>query len=161
MKLAIYFLGQLILFTFCTIGLAQESNDYSLSPNEPWNDISNIPENGKLEDSGEHGFFRSVLMYLPNRFLDLTDVFKADVGVGPSLGAVIRVTKYGQVGVRTFIPLSARVGLLGRRAPAMIETSSEMGVSPAYKKSRDRKICAAEIGAVCFANTTKSVRILC
>lgn len=140
----ILFFTQILIFIFCNIALAQDSNDYLLSPNEPWNDISNIPEDG--EDSSS-GFFRSVLMYIPNRFLDLIDIFKADVGVGPSLGAVVRVTKYGQAGMRTFMPLSVRIGLLGRQAPAMIETSNEMGVSPAFKKSKDCKVCWGEVGA--------------
>ena len=132
----------------------QDSGGFRISPNHPWADISHLPQDSRSEssssskdDEGGGGFLDALMMYIPNRFLDLVDIFKADVGVGPSVGAVVRVTKYGQVGLRAIAPMSARLGLLGRRAPAMLETSSEMGIGPAYKRSKDRKVCWGEVGA--------------
>ena len=136
-----YLIISLALF-FCCPAIAQEQAEYKVSPNEPWGDISQIPD-----DSNEPGFFRSVLLYFPNRILDLIDIFKADVGVGPSLGAVVRITKYGQAGARTFAPGSVRMGLLGRRVPVMLESSDEIGIGPSYSKSKVRKICWDEVGA--------------
>ena len=39
--------------------------------------------------------------YFTDRAMDLVDIFKFDVGVGPAWGVVARVTEYGQVGIRT------------------------------------------------------------
>lgn len=91
-------------------------------------------------------FWSQLLMWLPNRVLDLIDVFRVDVGVGPSFGAVVRVTKYGQVGFREVMPASLRVGDFGRQMPVLLETSNEFGVGPAYVDSADRKVCDGEIG---------------
>lgn len=126
---------------FSSLAFAQNSEKISISPNEPWDDISNLPQ----EEESNWGY--NLLMYIPNRVLDIIDIFKADVGVGFSTGAVLRVSKYAQVGVRSMDPASLRFGLLGRRAPILLEKSSEMGVSPAYTKSKERKICTVEIGA--------------
>lgn len=91
--------------------------------------------------------WKRVLWYLPNRVLDLLDVVHADVGVGPALGAVGRLGSYVQVGARGIIPPgSVRLGLMGRRAPLMIETASEFGVSPVFVDSADRKVDTLEIG---------------
>lgn len=91
-------------------------------------------------------FWSQVLLWLPNRVLDLIDVFRIDVGVGPSFGAVVRVTKYGQVGFREVMPASIRVGDFGRQMPVLLETSNEFGVGPAYVDSADRKVCDGELG---------------
>lgn len=145
MKLVILnLLVQILLLFYCNIALAQNSSDYAVSPNKPWNDISEIPDDGDIDQAS---ILRSIIMYIPNRFLDLIDIVKADVGVGPSFGAVMRITKYGQIGARTFMPMSARVGLLGRRAPAMIETDTEIGFGSVYKKSHKRSACWGEVGA--------------
>jgi hypothetical protein len=110
------------------------------SPKEGWE---------KLEptQTGEGSpWWSQVLLWVPNRVLDLIDVFRLDVGVGPSFGAVVRVTKYGQIGYRQMAPASLRVGDFGRQMPALIETSNEFGVGPAYVDSADRKVCDGEIG---------------
>jgi hypothetical protein len=110
------------------------------SPKEAWTDPSLIHQ---TEDSS---WFRDVLLYLPNRFLDLVDVFRVDVGVGASVGGVVRVTKYVQGGYRQMAPVSLRVGDFGRTFPVMVESSSEVGISPAFKQSADRDVCEAELG---------------
>jgi hypothetical protein len=85
-------------------------------------------------------------MWIPNRVLDFIDIFRVDVGVGPSFGAVARVTKYGEVGYRMMAPASLRVGDFGREMPIMVESSNEFGVSPLYVDSKDRTVCPGEIG---------------
>ncbi len=110
------------------------------SPKDPWVDFA-------LDQvKPTSPWWSEVLLYVPNRLLDLIDVFRVDVGVGPSVGAVVRVTEYGQVGYRQMMPASVRVGDLGRRFPAMIERSSEFGVGPAYVESSDRAVCPGEVG---------------
>jgi hypothetical protein len=69
-----------------------------------------------------------------------------DVGVGPSAGAVLRVTEWGQLGYRQMYPASVRVGDFGREFPAIIETSNELGAGPAFIQSKDRQVCSGEIG---------------
>lgn len=89
---------------------------------------------------------RTAILYLPNRLLDLLDIFRVDVGVGPGFGAVGRVTRYGQFGYRTFSPASVRVGLRGRKLPVFLERSSEFGAGPAFVQSKDRETTPLEIG---------------
>lgn len=107
------------------------------------------PKKGWSEFDGEvkqTPVWKKILLYIPNRLIDIWDIFKIDVGVGPSLGANIRVTKYAQAGLRIMAPASIRAGNLGRRSPILLETSNEFGVSPLYVNSRDRIICGSEIG---------------
>ena len=109
------------------------------------------PKEGRKEfeptqmNEGSPGW-SDVVMWIPNRVLDFIDIFRADVGVGPSFGAVVRVTKYGQVGYRQMAPASLRIGDFGRQLPVMVESSNEFGVGPAYVESADREICAGEVG---------------
>ena len=110
------------------------------SPKEAWKSFEPTQVN---EGSP---WWSDVLLWLPNRVLDLWDVFRADVGVGPSFGAVVRVTKYGQLGYRQMAPASLRVGDFGRQMPFLIESSNELGVGPAYVDSSDRNVCDGEIG---------------
>ncbi|MFN8389141.1 MAG: hypothetical protein U0136_02485 [Bdellovibrionota bacterium] len=95
----------------------------------------------------EHDPFVKALLYLPNRIVDLFEIFRFDVGVGPAAGAVVRVTKYGQVGLRSVQPFSLRAGLAGRHSPVFLETSSEFGIGPAYVSSHDRHVQTGEVGA--------------
>ena len=39
-----------------------------------------------------------------------------------------------------------RIGLAGRSAPVFVESSNEVGISPAFIQSKDRKINAGEVG---------------
>jgi hypothetical protein len=116
--------------------------EFVVSPKPPWNDISNLP--GSDKGTKESSLISQILLYIPNRVIDFLDIFKIDLGVGPALGAVARVSKYGQVGVRTMLPASLRVGLMGRRAPIMLETDGELAIG---SSSTDRNVCAAEVGA--------------
>lgn len=110
------------------------------SPKPAWSDLATA-----VTDP-EETWWDEILLYIPNRILDLLDVFRIDVGVGASFGAVVRVTEYGQVGYRQMMPMSFRVGDFGRRLPMMLETSNEFGVGPLYVPSSDREVCPAEIG---------------
>lgn len=91
--------------------------------------------------------WEEVALYLPNRILDLIDVVKADVGVGPTTGVVVRATKFAQAGVRVVSPFSVRVGPRGRYLPLWLESSSELGISPAFRQSSDRIVGSGEFGA--------------
>ncbi|MDZ4784772.1 MAG: hypothetical protein SGJ02_01720 [bacterium] len=115
--------------------------DAPISSNQGWD-----PTIFDRKEEQEEGSLSRVLWWLPNRVLDLIDIFHVDVGAGPTLGGVIRVTKYGQAGIRIISPLSLRVGLFGRRVPVLLESSSEIGIGPAFKQSKDRKICSGEVG---------------
>ncbi len=110
------------------------------SPKEPWVDLAL----DQIKPSSP--FWSDVLLYIPNRVLDLIDIFRVDVGFGPSVGAVVRVTEYGQLGYRQMMPASVRVGDLGRRLPVMVEKSSEFGIGPVYADSPDRPVCPGEVG---------------
>jgi hypothetical protein len=110
------------------------------SPKEAWRDLEAIQVNDGTP------WWADVLLYIPNRVLDLIDVFRVDVGVGASVGGVVRVTKYVQGGYRQMLPVSLRVGDFGRQFPVIVESSNEIGISPAFKQSADRDVCEAELG---------------
>lgn len=104
---------------------------------------SSAGSNGK---SSNQSWLAQVLLWAPNRIMDLIDIFHVDVGVGPAFGAVVRVSKQGQVGYRQMVPLSVRGGLNGRRVPFFIENGSEIGAGPTFLPSSGRNVCSAEVG---------------
>lgn len=113
----------------------------STSPKAPWGEF------GPTEKNQGTPWWTAVLLWVPNRILDLIDVFHVDVGVGPAVGGVVRVTEFGQAGYRQFAPFSLRVGNFGRRFPGIIERSNEIGIGPAFLQSPERDVCTGEIGA--------------
>jgi hypothetical protein len=110
------------------------------SPNKPWpKNMFETLETSKMEEKNNRP-------WLVRRLLDFLDIFRLDVGVGPSYGIVVRPTEYLQAGYRKFNPVSARVGLMGRRSPVLIERTNEMGFSLGYLEAPDRKACDFELG---------------
>ncbi len=120
----------------------EDETEVATSPKSAWGDFT-IEE----VDESESPLWSQILLWFPNRFLDLWDVFRVDLGVGPAVGGVIRLSKPAQLGYRTVAPFSFRVGDFGRRMPFLVETSNEFGIGPAYVNSKDRKVCKGEIGA--------------
>lgn len=114
----------------------------SASPKNAWGDF----KVGAPPEEKHEPLWSQILLWVPNRILDFIDIFRVDVGAGMSFGAVARVTKYGQVGMRAVAPVSLRVGDFGRQVPVLFEHSSEMGVGPLYLDSKDRKVCTLELG---------------
>jgi hypothetical protein len=111
----------------------------AVSPKPGWGDF-------QVSEEPIRPAWQTALLWLPNRFLDLIDVVRVDAGVGPAVGGVVRVTKWGQAGYRQMMPSSARLGVFGRETPFMLESANEMGVGPAFKQSKDREVCSGEIG---------------
>lgn len=109
------------------------------SPKPGWGEF-------QVVEKKEQTILSKILLWLPNRVVDFIDIFRADVGVGPATGAVIRISKNFQAGYRNMSPLSVRAGLFGRDYPFMLESSNEIGVSPAFIESKDREVCPSEIG---------------
>lgn len=118
-----------------------ESSSVAVSPKRAWGDFE-----VREEEVEEPTILRQVLLWLPNRVLDLIDVFRIDVGVGPAAGGVVRITKWGQAGIRTMSPLSVRAGDFGRDWPVKVEHSNEFGIGPAFVQSHDREVCPGEVG---------------
>lgn len=99
------------------------------------------------EAQASSNILSKVLMWIPNRVIDLFDIFHVDIGVGPSLGAVVRATDSGQVGYRVMFPASLRAGLNGRNLPIFVERGIEVGVGPTFVNSFGRDVCPGELGA--------------
>jgi hypothetical protein len=78
--------------------------------------------------------------------MDLIDVFRIDLGIGPTIGGVARFSKYGQIGYRHMYPFSFRAGDFGRKTPFLLETEYEQGVGDSFRQSPDRTVCNTEIG---------------
>lgn len=124
-------------------GLSGSENDsVATSPKRAWGDFE-----VREEEIEEPTALREFLLWFPNRFLDFIDIFRIDLGVGPAVGGVVRVTKWGQAGIRTVSPASLRAGGFGRDWPIQVEHSSEFGIGPAFVQSHDRTVCPGELGA--------------
>ncbi len=132
----------LLLFVlfFPALGYTQDTPSTApASPKNPWGNFEVVEEE-------EPYWLTHVLLYLPNRILDLIDTVHVDVGVGPAYGAVGRVTKWGQFGARRMRPGSVRVGNFGRQAPIMLEDDDEGGFGPDFDQSPKRHVCNGEVG---------------
>jgi hypothetical protein len=136
------FTGCLLLFC-ATIVSATPQDLVQTSPKPAW---APYPKGQLNSDYESEATWRHVAYWLPNRLLDFLDIFRLDLGVGPATGAVVRLSKYAQAGVRDMNPASLRIGLMGRRAPIMLEKSNEIGVGPGFNESSQRQICKAEVG---------------
>jgi len=64
-----------------------------------------------------------VLLYLPNRFMDFLDIFRANMGVGPGWGANFRATEYFTAGASDYDTI--RFGMRGRQMPRYEEMVRE------------------------------------
>lgn len=117
------------------------SAEVSRSPKNGWGEFEVVEEEQPIESP-----WRTAAMWLPNRLLDIWDIFHVDLGLGPANGGVLRVSKYAQVGYREMNPASARLGLMGRRVPFMIERTNEIGIGPNFVPSKDRDVCPGEVG---------------
>ena len=122
--------------------IEEQDRTVQASPKQGWGDF----DVEKEKQDAQPPVLEQVLLYLPNRVLDFMDIFRVDVGVGPAAGGVIRVTKWAQAGIRTVAPASLRIGDFGRTWPVKVEHSSEIGISPAFVQSSDRKVCPGEVG---------------
>lgn len=99
------------------------------------------------EDDEEHSVLHRILWYLPNRLLDVADIARARVRVGPGVALNAHVTKVVQAGLGSY--MSVYGGLPGprqRRRPrlplgveaysggalSLAEASFETGYEPEY-----------------------------
>jgi hypothetical protein len=69
-------------------------------------------------ESSERSWFTSILLYIPSRLCDITDIFRLRVKVGPGAAAGVRATKLAQLYVGSQTSLYA--GLPGPRRSATI-----------------------------------------
>ena len=116
--------------------------DTQVSPKPGW---KTLPQR-RGDRVSDAPWWAHVLLWVPNRFLDLIDVFRVDAGIGPAAGGVIRVTRHAQMGYRRMLPFSLRVGDFGRQTPFALETDDEIGAGDTFRPSGDRSICTGEIG---------------
>ena len=133
-------------FLLCTIVIfghtciAQEDDAVPRSPKHGWGEFEVVEEEGPPSTTLQ------ILYWLPNRIADAIDIFRVDVGAGPAIGAVGRISKWGQFGYRQMMPTSIRLGVFGREAPYLVESSNEFGLGPFYEESKDREVCPGEVG---------------
>lgn len=109
-------------------------------------DEINSRSSGDVILESERSILRSILFYLPNRIIDLFDVFRIDIGAGSSAGVVLRATRYGQVGYRFVDPVSLRLGAFGRSSPIVVERNSESGFGDNFSQTPNRHVTPYEIG---------------
>jgi hypothetical protein len=67
-----------------------------------------------------------VLFYIPNRALDLIDIARVSVGVGPGFNANVRATELATVAAGQYE--TTRFGMKGRTLPVFEENIDEGGV---------------------------------
>ncbi len=128
----------LILFLLPIRSQAQSKDEVRVSPYEGWEQLPPF-------EAEEPSITYQILTWIPNRVLDLLDVFRFDVGAGPAVGASVSITRSFQAGYRDFFPGSVRVGNFGRTYPWMYEDSPEHGLTPWYKQSSDRNLCPYQL----------------
>lgn len=109
-------------------------------------DKVNKRSSGAVMSESTHDIIHKIIFYLPNRALDFWDIFRLDVGVGSSGGAVLRATRDGQLGYRYVRPSSYRLGARGRRFPFFIERSTEHGFGEDFQQSPNRHVTPYELG---------------
>ena len=86
-------------------------------------------------DKDRHGVMHTLLFYVPNRFLDVFDMVRARVRLGPGLAVGVRATEWADVHAGTY--LSVYAGLPGPRQRKMphlpfgVETLTGIEVSVA------------------------------
>ncbi len=81
------------------------------------------------ESEPESSVLGTILLYLPNRVLDVAEIVRAGVNVGPGIGVDAEVTKL--VGARAMTRTSAGVGYEGlRRIPINLSSEHYVGVGP-------------------------------
>jgi hypothetical protein len=85
------------------------------------------PEVDEEDEDEGHGFFVGLLLYIPNRILDLGDIPNVGVEVGPGMGIDLRATEYGQLALLSRI--SAGIGFQGfRHLPIKLGADAALGV---------------------------------
>jgi len=134
------FITLLLLTLSLCLPLKCLAQDVPSSPKTPWGEFEVI------EEEDPH-WVKSTLLWLPNRFADLFDIVRFDLGFGPAFGVMVRATPYFQIGVRHFLPASVRVGSFGRRSPTISETETEYGLGPLVHITDQRPLCEGEVGA--------------
>lgn len=142
-RLSKVFLILFLIFSFFPFAYAEDEHDVQFELGQEYSDYSKTGTNSKGSSSS---FFRKTLLYLPNRFMDLVDVFKLDAGVGIGYGAILRPSKKLQVGYREMNPGMLRIGLMGRRLPVLVEKRTESGFSSDYGPNQGRKVSTGELG---------------
>ena len=125
---------------------AKENHRRRKAKNDSRLDKANERASGAMFSEKTHDFFHEVIFYLPNRALDFWDIFRLDLGLGSSGGAVIRATRDGQFGYRYVEPSSFRLGARGRHFPFFIERSTEHGFGEDFQQSPNRHVTPYELG---------------
>lgn len=102
------------------------------------------------EDKEEHSTIHTVLCYLPNRLMDLVDIFRVRARVGPGMAIGARATKYGQIYLGSYISIFG--GLPGPRvdrlfrlpvgleshngaALSVLDATLDTGIGPDYSET--------------------------
>ena len=111
-------------------------------------------ENDQSKEKEEHSLAHKILCYLPNRILDVTDLVRARVRVGPGVAVDARATKFVRVGLGSYLSLYG--GLPGPRqrpmprSPIGFEAYSGASLSVAeasFKTGFEPGYSPSEVGA--------------
>ena len=143
-KIFVFSLLVFLPFIPLTARADEGSHGFSFELGQEYSDY-NKPAHGKPgrkvgKGSGRTSVWRRAALYLPNRFLDLIDVFKCDIGAGVGYGAVLRPSRPLQIGYRELNPGMLRLGLMGRRAPVLMEERTESGFGADYGPKQGRVV---------------------
>lgn len=120
----------IFLLTTLAIGTPEISSADEVIPHE-----APVPMEGKSSDltDNRHSLLVGTLLYVPNRVLDLLDIFRLRVRVGPGIAAGVRATQVAQMYAGSYVSVYA--GLPGprmRRTPRLpvgLETHNGASIS--------------------------------
>lgn len=145
MKTHLIFLS-LLLIVCSSCSSQQEPPPAEKTVAEPRKSAPEAVKEEAKKDEG-HSLGRKLVFYLPNRILDMLDIFRMRLRVGPGVAAGVRATKVAQAYVGTYAAVYA--GLPGprmRKLPrspvglesyngidvSLLEASTGGGVGPDY-----------------------------
>lgn len=132
----------LLLLTFCI-----NSSALADSPAKE-DDLNRTAVESSEDDEGS--FIGGVLLYLPNRIMDVFDIFRLRVRVGPGVAAGVRVTKVAQLYLGTYatvfaglpgprlspsIPIPAGLESYNGAAVSLAEATVDGGIGPDYSST--------------------------
>jgi hypothetical protein len=128
-----------IIAVFCCHTPALFAETAPASPKKPWGEFQVVKEE-------EPTWITHALLWVPNRIVDFIDIFRVDAGVGVGTGAVVRLTSWGQMGIRDQEPGMLRIGDFGRDWPVIIEDTDERGFITDFTSVPERNLCKGIIG---------------
>jgi hypothetical protein len=88
-----------------------------------------VPSGARADEHDDRSFAASALLYLPNRLLDLGDLFRFGIDAGPGLGFDLQATRLVQVKLLSRFSVGVGYQTL-RHLPVKASADAAFGIGP-------------------------------